>query len=238
MDKEHLINNYFENSLTADEQLEFNKRLKNDVSFNEQLLFEKQVRAAIHIEERKALKQKLQVYEQQLFTTTNYKKWWLMAASIFVIFATYFIYQRSISSTQKIFASYYQAYPNTIAPIVRGSIIKDSLQFAAFEMYEAKNYTQALPLFNQLIDKAKNEKYNIYIAICQIELNNLSAALNTLNLLQQETNEEIQASFLWYTAMIYVKQNNTKNAIVYLQKLTTFNNAFDQQAIDVLEKIK
>ena len=138
MDNEKLINKYFEDTLTSEEQLMFNSMLESDTAFAEQLTFEKQVRAAIHLHERFKLKQKLQAFENQQFKTKSLKKIWLVAASLLFILTSYWVYSLSSKNTEKIFANYYQAYPNTLAPIVRGVEQVDSLQFVAFELYEAK----------------------------------------------------------------------------------------------------
>ena len=238
MDKEKLINKYFEDTLTSEEQLMFKSILESDAAFAEQLTFEKQVRAAIHLQERLKIKQKLQIFENQQFKPQNLKKIGLVAASLLFILTSYWVYNLSSKNTEKIFANYYQAYPNTLAPIVRGVEEGDSLQFVAFELYEAKKYAESIEIFEKLYARNNNPSYILYIAICQVELQNFTTAISTFNKLQEEKNIDLKASSYWYLALIYLKQNDKAKATEYLQKLETFNNAYSQQSVEVLKKIK
>src|SRR5690554_3925142 len=149
MNKESLIISYFENNLTAEEELFFDQLMKSDASFAEAVRFQEQTKIALTLEARDKLKSKLQSYEAKHKQRPRNRKWLYVAASIIVLIGiSMFVFNRQPAHTE-LYATYFKPYPNTVAPIVRGNE-SDLDNQEAFVAYENGNYGEAFTLFEAL----------------------------------------------------------------------------------------
>ena len=70
-----LIEKYFEQSLSPDEQVEFERLLIEDEDFKKEFNFENDVKKAFLLSERQTLKQKLSTFDEVKTVKLNHKKW-------------------------------------------------------------------------------------------------------------------------------------------------------------------
>ena len=92
MDKDILLNNYFEGNLSEEEKQQFNELLSNDSEFKAEFEFQKKAKIAVALSERKKMKNQLKEIENSRKQKSNNKTWLSIAASIVVILSLGFIF--------------------------------------------------------------------------------------------------------------------------------------------------
>jgi len=135
MDKEALLNGYFDHTLSESELVAFNELLATDASFAEELAFRKNVKQSIHINERARIKATLKQFESNTTKQPFRRKYfaWIAAATTitFILIALNQYTQKPKPSA--LFQQFYTGYPNIIAPTERSNSEIDSLTKAGKE---------------------------------------------------------------------------------------------------------
>ena len=230
LDKEYLINAYFENRLSEIERERFNDLLKTDDEFQEQFNFEKELQNSLRLEHRKELKTFLREADAKSNQSQRLpfnKKVWLVAASVVILLVSSFwiINNNSNNPTvENLYASYYQPYENVVYSIERGTRV-DDLTSRAFLAYEQSDYRLAAKLFQQLSEEVTLDYIDFYQGIAMMELGENEKSISYLNHYLKSENP-LSDRALWYLALNYLKLNNIDEAKKHLDrliKLKTYN---------------
>lgn len=235
MDKEQLLERYFENQLSEEEQRIFKNYLDTDASFAAEFTFQKKVQQAIALNEREALKKKLQSFETAKSNTNWISKWSVAASITLALVAGYWFMNQSPDNIE-LYNQYYQTYPNVIAPTVRGES-KTDLKSKAFFAYDTRNYQKAYVLFSQLYATDKEDYALFYSSVSLIELDKHSEALLLLEKFNTATNNPFSPFVAWYKALTYLKLDDKEKAIELLQPLSEIQNPQQEQAQKLLEEL-
>ncbi|WP_223034173.1 tetratricopeptide repeat protein [Hanstruepera marina] len=235
MDKEELIAKYLRNELSKSEIIEFEKLLDSDHDFKEQFEFETQVKKAIFKQEHQKNKQFLVDVENEISHKSSNTKWYLVAASVVILISIGFLWNLNSSSPDKLFDSYYTVASNTSHPIVRSNTISDD-QTSAFIAYESEAYEQAQILFDEAYKNSNNSELLFYEAICYLEIENTTKAIETF-LKHQSLNDRLQEKSKWYLALAYLKNEEPVKAKNLLEKITKSPSNYNYiKAKDLLSK--
>lgn len=237
MNKEDLLNGYFENSLSNEEMQIFEELLKNDVEFKSEFELRKDLKSALQQNKRKELKEKLRQHEAQKSNERNLVfNWRYVAAAVLVLgFGTYFLVN-DFQNTEDLYSAYYETYPNTVSPIVRADPAEDSLETKAFQAYENKNTDEAIDLFSDIYKLNQSEYAVFYQAMSILESGkNTEEAIRILQ--NTEWSDEYKDKSLWYLALAYLKQDNKPKAKLVLEKLKNESNYRNQQVSELLGKL-
>ncbi|MDP5091724.1 MAG: CDC27 family protein [Polaribacter sp.] len=236
MDTKTLLEKYFDGSLSKDEKIDFERLLAEDSSFRDEFEFEKNVKTAITINERNDLKKMLQSFE----TTKKPKKsfYLIYAAASIVFFIGLFTWMNfSATNYDTLFNEYYQTYPNTVSPTVRGTTSTD-LKSNAFYAYDSGNYEEAIALFSEIYSKNGDDFALFYKGISLIELQKYDEALAVLQKNNSLKNSTFEPYFLWYTALIHIKLQNKNEATLNLKLLIESENPLKKAAKKLLSEIE
>lgn len=240
MQAEELIDKYFEGSLNETDLIEFNERLLRDVNFAQEVEFRKKIQAAIHLNERAALKTKLQKFEHQETKVAVMPKrsaWFVAAAFALIIAGTIWILFPK-PDAQELYRVYYEPYPNIVAPVTRSTTVKDSITQYAFILYDAGNYSDAALIFQKIYANSKAPFALMYLGICNLQTEKTTAAITILKTAASEKNEY---AFIakWYLAMAYLKNDEPLLALPLVQVVANNNNEPLQPVAEKLyEKLK
>lgn len=235
MDKEQLVERYFENRLSEEEHKILQNYLDTDTSFAEEFAFQKNVKQAIALNERAELKQKLQSFESSKST----KRWiskWSVAASIAVVLGAGYWFMNQSHDTTELYDEYYQSYPNVVAPTVRGEN-KTDLKSQAFYEYDSGNYQKAYELFSQLYATDKDDYALFYSSLSLIELNKPQEAITLMNQFDLSKDNGFTPYFKWYKALSYLKLGEKEKATELLQSLAENQNPQQEQAQKLLKEL-
>lgn len=235
MDKEQLLERYFEHQLSEEEQNILQNYLDTDASFAEEFAFQKNVKQAITLNERAKLKQKLQSFESPKSTKKWISKWSVAASIAFVLGASYWFMNQS-PDTIELYDQYYQSYPNVVAPTVRGESTSD-LKSQAFYEYDSGNYPKAYELFSQLYANDKDDYALFYSSLSLIEMDKPQEAIALMDQFDLTKNNGFTPYFKWYKALSYLKIGEKEKATELLQSLSENQNPQQEQARKLLEEL-
>lgn len=234
MDKEHLLNQYFENSLTEEEKLMVEQLLASDSEFLEEFNLRKNLKIAFSRNEREELKAKLKQHE------TEKKRiqfnWKYVAAAILVFGMGAFFLIQNLQEPKDLYTTYYQTYPNTVSPIVRGDSSEKSLSEQAFQAYEEKNFQLASTLFLNLYKENQEEYALFYQAMSFMEIEEKTTeAISILS--NTQWSEQYEEKAKWYLAMAYLMEKKHEQAKEVLKSMTQKGNYRKEQVKELLEKL-
>jgi len=216
-----LIDKYFSNTLSPQEQMVFNDYIQNNEEFKSEFLFQKDLKEVITSNQREDLKKTLQGFEKDLQWKSrvfNLPKKWLIAASICLFLGLGFWYVKGnfFPSDKQLFVTNFHPYRNIVEPIERDSP-KQTIKYKAFLAYENENYYKAINLFNSI--KNQNDSFiSFYKAMCYLSLDKPTEAIGLL--LPIATSKKDNGTFKnfhelsnWYLGLAYLKNNEKHKAI-------------------------
>ncbi len=241
-----LIDRYFENSLSPKERIEFNELLQTNESFRNEFLFHKDLKKAITRHQNEELKETLGQFESKLHRSSGFSvvpMKWIAAASLALLLSigSWTVKNYVFPSNERIFETYYEPYPNTVVPIVRGEQVH-SIEYRAFLAYEAGEYHKAINLFNS-VENAGDKYIQFYTALCMLSVNNTEDAIQTLMPLTESSpgtlqNIDCRQKSYWYIGLAYLKQGEEQKAKYYMDILRNQNEELrfkKQEAAEVYE---
>ena len=226
MDKETLINNYFEKTLSADDQILFDSLMESDVDFAKEVAFQKNLKKAITLNERADLKKKLASFETKKPKIKVLRVFYAAASIVLLVGLGFYFTQ---NSNKTLYDDYYQSYPNVVAPTVRGEN-KEDAKSDAFYQYDSGNYQQSLELFSKIYATEKDDYALFYKAMSQMELKKIKDAINTFNQFDLTKNNAFTPFVKWYLALAYLKDNQKEKAMPLIKELSETENPQQEMA--------
>ncbi len=230
---EDLIIKYFEGTLSQQEKDVFNEKLEKDDAFRADFEFQQSVQSAIRNKERTALKETISGFEKPKTKNT----WWRYAAAAvlaMVLGGGIYAFINSTKAPDELYLTYYQTYPNVVAPNVRGEN-EQNLKNKAFKAYDSGDYAEALLLFNQINGV---EYADFYKGISMLELGQTTQTIaHFKNLKFSESPYPFETYRKWYLALAYLQKNQIKEAKILLKQLSETVNPQRQKAAELLEDL-
>jgi|SRR5690554_817321 len=234
MNKESLIISYFENNLTAEEELFFDQLMKSDASFAEAVRFQEKTKIALTLEARDKLKSKLQSYEAKHKQRPQIKKWLYVAASIIILIGiSMFVFNKQPTHSE-LYASYFEPYPNTVAPIVRGGENNLDKQ-EAFVAYENGSYEQAHVLFENLAKDNGEDYVFFYQAMSAMADEKYSEAQDIFT--SRTWSEEYVDKVQWYRALNLLHLSKIDESKSILEKIIQSQSYNHKRAAQLLKEL-
>ncbi|MBM6500527.1 tetratricopeptide repeat protein [Flavobacterium macrobrachii] len=235
MDHEELIEKYFANSLNNDEQSMFDQLMQTNQTFREEVVYEEEVQKAIRLNERQALKKKLQSFETKK-TKRNYTVWYVAASFAIMLGIGFWTFSNHVD-TNAVYEEYYQSYPNVVAPTVRGENSTD-IKSEAFYSYDSGDYAKALTLFSKLYDTEKEDYSLFYKSLSLMELKRYEEALTSFEQFDLQKNNGFTPYVKWYKALTLVKLKQEEKALVLLQELANSTNPMQKMAKELVTELE
>ena len=212
-DHEKIIQKYFDNTLSDEEQAVFDTRLKTDPKFAELVQSHEDIAIAFQIQEDQEVSALIKEIEHK----RNNKPFFLKIAAAIAMFITgyYFLFNSSAN-----YESYLETYPNVYHPITRGN--SESKLDEAFNAYESEAYETAVKKFDELLADEKTPEIEFYKAMALLNNKKYNDAFTILSQLQQ-TSFDYQEETLWYLTVISLLNKKEQEAKTYLKFME--NNA-------------
>ena len=235
MNHEELIEKYFAKSLNNDEKSLFDQLMQTSETFREQVVYEEDVQKAITLNERQALKKKLQSFEIKK-PKRNYTIWYAAASFAVMLGIGYWTFSNQVD-TNAVYEEYYQSYPNVVAPTVRGENSTD-IKSEAFYSYDSGDYAKALTLFSKLYDTEKEDYSLFYKSLSLMELKRYDEALTSFEQFDLQKNNGFTPYVKWYKALTLVKLEQEEKALVLLQELANSANPMQKMAKELVAELE
>ncbi len=218
-DTDHqLIDKFLRGQLDAQEQELFDKK-QSDVDFQNELTWRSNSLTVIKKNGRQDLKKKLQLLDKKMeaeqsvsppakVVKINRSRWLGIAAAILILMGMFWWWNMQTPNSEDLFAQYFEPYPNVVAPIVKSDATEMTDEEKAFQTYEKRNYSQAIPLLEEL----NTPEGNFYLGLAQLAQGNTSAAISTLQPISKQPSHRFYQASQWYLAMAYFKDKDAEQA--------------------------
>ena len=236
------IRDYYLKKLGADQTAKFEELYQSDSSFKKEA---DQVNAellGIRAASREQLKGKFTQWEEQNSNSIEkrsgfYKIMGIGASIVLLIGAVFYLIQPP--SDQELYLSYYEPYPNYEHTVARGeSNDEPSLTDQAFAMYDEENFNNANELFTELLKtKVGNTAAVFFRAMSRVETDRLGEALTDFEHVITQQEADYSEAAKWYSALIYLKQNDRKKSLFILNEIAEKNGNYQVQAKELLEEL-
>lgn len=239
MTNQDLLYDYFSNSLTADQEVVFQKLLETDTEFKAEFEYESSLKKAIKSHESDVLKEKLQGFERDITSkkSSSFDYKYLAVAASLVLLVGWFGYNSFFSTNySNLYDTNFSGYPNTVYTITRGDD-QNSTEREAFVAYETKNYETALEKFNAISESTEKNYLPFYKAQAYLGLDNTDKAKAFFTQVIVEDNSEFVAESTWYLALISIKAEDKNQAKTYLEELIANYTYNQSKAKDLLEEL-
>ena len=223
------------NTLSISEARLFDRKMAEE-NFQRLYTQEKAIFEEINQAGRTRIKDELVAMESDLSSGTKPNNrlrtiWWSVAASILLI-STVVIYQFTrASSTEELYASYYQKFPNLVDPINKA----EENGRTAFQLYEIGSYKEALQALNEMSGGADKD---IYTALCHFELGNMNEAIGYLRDIALIQDHAYKQEAEWFLVLALIKDKDVAQARQLLEMLTSDPDGFYyHRSMELLEKL-
>ena len=245
-----LIDEKLSGELSGAELEAFDLDLENDADLMAEFELHKEVDEAIQESEVIELRKKLDIVHDLtqnkkqpglLRTILRHKLSRIAAASFVVLLiitslSLYFLQPDGNMSNDSLFKIYYQ--PDA-ALLIRGTNSQNATLIQAFQMYENKEYTNALTLFSQVLDTdSENIPVQFYSGISNIELGQYQNALHPFNYIIEHKQNLYVERAEWYAALCFLKLNENENAVDLFRKISLSGSSYKDKAHEILKSIQ
>lgn len=237
-----LIEQYFEGTLSAQEQTEVKERSLTDAEFSKLFDREKDIVNGIRYDGLLNDLHFLKYTEEGISYDTSrnsvHVPWKIIgiAASIALTIAVYFFLPKNLS-TQELFEAHYTPYPNMFEPTMRSIEETQNMRTNAFKAYDERNYTEAARLFRELLKIQEEPGILMLLGNCNLILGNYEESIQNFQLLIKNYDElDMQAK--WYLGLCYLKSGDKENAKKTLTELSETEIDYALRARDLLKKFK
>lgn len=210
---------YLNNEMTAEEKLNFQKRLQDDLQFKESFdLYQQTTQfldtkfSAETIDFQQNLKSISSAYfnDNKKSKIITFKPWqYAVAASVVLLLGTWFFMQNNNPE--------YGDYSQHEAAYFTERSAEDSNLKMAQDLFNAKDYKNAVSVFEK-IDDLKKPELQYFYAIALIETNDFSKAEVFLNRIK-DGNSIYKDKAIWYLALSNLKQNKIPECKLLLKQI-------------------
>ncbi len=240
---DELLDLFFENALSKEQEERFHWLLKNDIVFKEAFEFQRTLKTAVTLNERQKLKESLRQLEddqkakKEKVVAFSWKSY-IAAASIVLVFFTAYQFWPKANNPDELFVENYEIFPNLVAPQVRGNN-DEELKQKAFEAYEMTKFEQAVQDFSNLIALGQIEYAYFYRGQAYMAMGQFEEAQSDFmqHIAMNEKNLIVEAH--WYMGLCELKRNHEEAAIDHFKIVSQSNeNAFQSQAARLLDALR
>ena len=222
--------NYFNNEISQVEKLEFENQLQSDADMQQKFEIYKDANRFLETKfssETMAFKNNLDTISKAHFAEKAEKKtkviafkpWqYAVAASIAILFGTWFYMQNSIPQ--------YGDYSNPETAMFVERSVGDANLKEAQNAFNAKDYKKAAASFEKVSDM-KNLELQYFYAISLIETDNYAKAETLLKEIKLGTSVYKEKA-TWYLALSNLKQKKLEDCKTYLKQIPAEADDYDK----------
>lgn len=245
-DKFVLLEEYLDGLLSKQERILFEEILRSDSVLMKEFLLRKNINEALQEVDIIELRHTLDGILSNDHTTKRIYKNSIFVASLaacialIVIFSWISFFSFPKLTNQELFADNYSKYPVVTCFRSNTNITKkDLLICSAFEAYESNHYAKSQKYFYKL-RKTDNANYMIefYLALCELELNNLGESEKLLIDLTNTRNHIFWEQTHWYLALLYLKQDDVEKAKKVFEVIIKDEMCRKTEAESILKSLK
>jgi tetratricopeptide (TPR) repeat protein len=239
------IEAYIQGDLNDREVKAFEHALQHDQHLASEYQLRKDIEDALMDEDILDLKDQMQdiMKEKQTSPLIWFKRKAVMGALVGALVLSlgslgYFAARNNQApTTDQVFEKYYEPYSVTITDRSASAEL-NSLLTTAMQKYKDQEYTQALQLFQQVLEQRDDVAANLYSGISYMEIEKYKKASESFDKVIQDNDNLYVNQARWYMSMCYIRLGNINNARNLLQALSEQSDYYREKATEVEKKLR
>ncbi len=235
-------------NLTNEERIDFERNSVHD-SFQKEIKFQKEMLSIIHNEEHERLKKVLREEEKKIVSESTgiskgriFKliswKTTVAAATVAILIGAFYLLQPK-SQSEKLYAQYFNIYPNLIEVTSRGSDVTTDRQ-EVFNLYDAGDHMGAIDLYQESNSLKGDPDISFYIALSMMTTGDFDTAKLILDQLATNINHNFLPQIKWYLALIHIRYGDQSTAQKLLSDIAEdpghYKNEEAREILDLIDK--
>ncbi|MCB0662676.1 MAG: hypothetical protein KDC24_08050 [Saprospiraceae bacterium] len=239
-DLQETIDLYLSGQLPEAERLAFETAMSTNTQLQQQVEEQAHLRGIIRSYGAHQLKKRLQKIEKESVPTTRNPYWWLyLIIGLLLAGLAYWLIQseEETQSPQQLYAAYYQPFQ----PLGLNTRDQEEESWGSrfLQVYQQKDYTTALQLFDQQPGTlSDNPQYTLMAAIANLETEQKAAAKQLFQQVTAATDPYFSDEAYWYLGLLALQEGNAEQAKSYLQKVADDNQSeFQKKAKELLKQL-
>lgn len=235
-----VLDRFLRNEMTAADETMW-KSMMQDPGVQDEVRNMTHLQQMIQQEGRDRLRAELKTWDEAQSQTKVIGKrrfidWrWASAAAVALILVSIFVLRGFQDDSKDLFASYFEPYPNIVAPIQKGEAQTTPYE-QAFQLYEAGAYQDAIDVFETL--PANDSNVLFYTAVAALKLGDQEVARLKLDALDMIKGHKYRDAAVWYRALLEIQSGNDLLAIALIEDVVTnTRNPFHQKAIKLIKEM-
>lgn len=238
------IEKYLSGQMMEDEKRAFEKEISVNPALQEELALHREVLAGMEMYFEDELKQKLIAVEKEIKDdeqkSSSIRLSWVIgiAASLMLVALSFYFIINQAPSSEEIFISYYEPYPNIISPAERSGEAP-ATTVTALDYYEQENYLAAIEAFEaQLEETLSQPSFRFYYALSYLSLDKAASAIPHLQELASAGGHNFVHQAQWYLGLAYLKTNQEEKASQIFHQLKNSETPYSNKAEIILEELE
>lgn len=228
------LDRYFRDEMEAEERQKFLSEVESNPSLQKQFEQHKELLKAIELSSLADLKEQLKEREAQHAKSPSAKSFMFLkiaaAVSLIMVFSWLIISNSGDPiSTEQLYASNYEPYPNVVSPIDRSSQFDSKNPYALYEMEE---YVKALDILKTI---EGNDTASFYEGQVHLALQQPDEAIE--NFKHIPSGSDFKAPANWYLALAYLGKNDMDKAKETLSSIVEGKGDYSQRAQALLDNL-
>jgi len=244
MDTYKYIEDYIDGDLNKNELESLLDELNNDKTMVEELNLRSEINNVIHdtgFSELKYILDQQKSTDRQSYASHSIRrdimKTWHMAAASFALVIVagglWYILSNKPYTTEILVGRYYK--PAQSIGQVRGQVSGNETLAKAFNFYKQNDYHSALEYFSSLDNQITSKFYS---GICLIELKKYDDAIDSFKAVVDDNDNLYVEQSDWYLGLIYLMNNQKKDAIEQFNKISNSDSYYADQAKEIIKYIR
>lgn len=139
-------------------------------------------------------------------------------------------------SNDHLYSKYYEAYDGNY--LSRSATSPEEKLEEAFQNYSKRNYQEALPFFDLLIEEKGNIALHFYKGSCYQALDETQKAIEEYRIVIDDGNNFAVETAEWYLGLCYLKQGNINEFRSQMTAIIERKGYYSKNAKSILRKIK
>lgn len=228
--KQEEFDDYLFNRLSENKKTDFNQKISENQQLKKDFLVHQEIAQNIQSYGNQLLKSRLKSIHQEMLNQPKKSPIPLylvgIACSILLIVFSILFYNNYLRPTPNtVFTSYYKPYPLSFQTRTTDQLKNEAIFQAQF-LYRNQQYSDALIALNKLSKENQvDPKILLGKGICYIELQEWEKALTTFSSILALNESFYRDHAIWYTALVYCKKQQFKQAKNKLKILANTPNA-------------
>ncbi len=237
---EEYMRDYLLGRLDKGDQQQFENDLKQDKDLLEALALQRDIIVGIQAGFDDQLRKKLEEVRDQkeglVRPMVPTKLWkWASAAAIILGTLGVFLYMNQTTLTERLYATYFDDFPNIISPGQRDQVTAEP----AFAAMDQEQWQKAIEAFSSLQEARPDEVFpQFYQGMAYLHLEQWDEAIAKFESVRQSNDQRFSDPASWYLLLGFLQNGDIEKAVLMGEFLVETNSNYSEEAGAILEALE